>query len=206
MHNENGEPQTVVLSRADAEALGIQLDPPNSAPMEGVEQMPDETLTEMVHEPQQEEADILPPLVGEPETVPEVPEVIQEPAREEEPETVALDELPKVDKSLAEPETVPEPAGPSTSNDVLSNIIQVFEDFNILEEFWANFKFIFSRFSTRMSQISRMSALSRGWKGNLLLILVAFLRNFQFYFGIFKNRWKWNIFPICWKCECLIIL
>ena len=119
----------MVLSRADAEALGIQLDPPNSAPMEGVEQMPEETLTEMVHEPQQEEADILPPLVGEPETVPEVPEVIQEPAREEEPETVALDEIPKVDEAQAEPESVPEPAGQSTSSDVLSNIIQVWLNF-----------------------------------------------------------------------------
>jgi len=131
VHNENGEPQTVVLSRADAEALGIQLDPPNSAPMEGVEQMPEESLPEMVQEPQQEEADILPPLVGEPETVPEVPEVIQEPAREEEPETVALDEIPKVDEAQAEPETVSEPAGQSTSSDVLSNIIQV----------WLNFKY-----------------------------------------------------------------
>ncbi len=125
VHNENGESQKVVLSREDTEALKIHLEPQNSVPMEGVEQVPDESLLEMVHEPQQEEQDILPMLMGEPETVPEAPEVIQEPAMEEEPETLALDELPKVDKPQAEPESVPESAGQSTSNDVLSNNIQV---------------------------------------------------------------------------------
>lgn len=109
VHNENSEPQTVVLSRADAEALGIQLDPQNGVLLDRVEKIPKENLTKMVREPQQK-GDILPSLVCE------------EHAREKPPKMVALDELLKVEEPLAEPELVPKP---STSIDVLSNIIQV---------------------------------------------------------------------------------
>jgi len=125
VHNEKGEPETLVISRVDAEALGIHLEPRNSVPLDVVEHMLEETVTEVVQEPQLKEQDIPPPIVGkETETVPEVTLEIQEPAKEEDPETVmALGKLSKVDKQQVEPELVPELAGPSTCNSILNKVI-----------------------------------------------------------------------------------